>query len=68
MKRQVTDAQESHAKHVSEINAQMDAKEKNIQADVDGRATADHAALSSLELRAQRALGFFYREKLKAPL
>ena len=45
LKRQVADAQESHAKHVSEVNAQPDAQEKKIQANADARATTDCVAL-----------------------
>lgn len=67
LQRQLTDAQEAHAKHLSETNAKLDAREK-VQEDASAKAAADHATLSSLRFRARDALSSIRRERFEAPL
>lgn len=55
--RQLTDAQEAHTKHVSESNAQLEAKEKNIQADADTKAEADSGQLAEEHGQEQKRWG-----------
>ena len=55
LKEEVAQAQVSHAKHISEATARMDAKEK-ILADAKGKAAMEHDDFPSLELRACQAL------------
>lgn len=68
LQRGVTEAQQVYAKHVSEANTNLDAREKKIQADTDAKAAADYAAFSSLELRAHQALSSICSERFEAPL
>ena len=55
LKEEVAEAQVSHAMHVSEAMARMDAREK-ILADAEGKAAMERDAFPSLELRACQAL------------
>ncbi|KAE8800333.1 hypothetical protein D1007_24187 [Hordeum vulgare] len=58
----IADAQEAHAKHVSEVNAKVDAWAKEIQEEADAKGVASHAIFSSLKLRARVALSSICRE------
>nr|XP_020169393.1 uncharacterized protein LOC109754910 [Aegilops tauschii subsp. strangulata] len=67
LQEEVTEAQESHAKHVSEVTARLDAREK-ILADIEWKAAADRDAFSSLEFRARQALRSICRGGFEDPL
>nr|XP_020186720.1 uncharacterized protein LOC109772448 [Aegilops tauschii subsp. strangulata] len=56
LQREVAEARAAHAKHVTEVEARLDAREKKILANADAKAAPDHAAFSCLELRACQAL------------
>lgn len=56
LQREVTEAQTAYTNHASEVNAQLDAREKKIRTDAEARAAADHTACSFLELKAHQAL------------
>ena len=45
---EVTEAQKAYAEHVSEVTAQLDAKEKRILADANVKAAADRDTFSYL--------------------
>ena len=48
LQQQVNEAQAAHAEHVSEVTAQLDAKEKRILADANVKAAADRDTFSYL--------------------
>lgn len=64
---EVTEAQASHSKHISEATARLDVREK-ILADTKVKAAADHDAFPSLELRACQALRSVCRGEFEGPL
>ncbi|KAE8803931.1 hypothetical protein D1007_20193 [Hordeum vulgare] len=64
----VTGPQEAHAKHVSEVNAKLDATEKEIHDNVDAKVAADRIASSSLDLTSCKSVDSILREKFEFPL
>ncbi|KAE8815475.1 hypothetical protein D1007_06935 [Hordeum vulgare] len=64
----VTRAEEAYAKHVSEANAKLDARENDIQADNDAKSVDNRITFSSLELTTHKALNSLCRERFEAPL
>ncbi|KAE8803976.1 hypothetical protein D1007_20136 [Hordeum vulgare] len=68
LQHEVAEAQDAHAKRVSEANAKLASREEEIHATADMKAAADRATLSSMELRARLALRSICRLGLESPL
>lgn len=68
LQEEVTEAQASHARHVSEVMAQLDTREKKILASVEAKAASDRDVFSYLELRARQALKSICRRGFKGLL
>ena len=70
LKKEVADAQAAHARHVSDMATQLEAREK-IVAIMENKATVEREAFLSLELRSYEALcsicGGGYEEPLATP-
>src|SRR3990170_1044734 len=67
LKKEVADAQASHAQHVSELAAKLEAREKALAA-AEKKAAAERGAFPSLELKARDTLRSICRGGYKEPL